>query len=222
MQGYPHGGPFESVAATVLSVGTVPVPDVYDETAAPREIYSLQADVRPGNSGGPLLTDAGEVAGIVFARGVDSDARGFAITTTELAPVLDGIGGHGRRGLIGALHGLSDAARYAGRATEDRPNDPRGRASTASSSGTEGASLPANLSGPVYRAGPAALESDFERAQRARNRVERGRQRPYRNPLRGRSRRVSISILPASSKSAEGESSQHPVSRDAAAKLSGP
>ena len=77
----------------MLSVGTVPVPDVYDETAEPREIYSLQADVRPGNSGGPLLTDAGEVAGIVFARGVDSDARGFAITNTELAPVLDAIGG---------------------------------------------------------------------------------------------------------------------------------
>lgn len=92
VQGYPHGGPFASVTATVLSVGTVPVPDVYDETAAPREIYSLEADVRPGNSGGPLLTDAGEVAGIVFARGVDSDPRGFAMTTTELAPVLDAIG----------------------------------------------------------------------------------------------------------------------------------
>ena len=80
VQGYPHGGPFTSVAATVLSVGTVPVPDVYDETAAPREIYALQADVRPGNSGGPLLTDDGEVAGVVFARGVDSDARGYAMT----------------------------------------------------------------------------------------------------------------------------------------------
>ena len=28
--------------------------------AAPREIYALQADVRPGNSGGPLLTDDGD------------------------------------------------------------------------------------------------------------------------------------------------------------------
>lgn len=93
VQGYPHGGPFQSVPATVLSVGTVPVPDVYDETAAPREIYSLQADVRPGNSGGPLLTDDGEVAGIVFARGIDSDSRGYAMTTTELAPVLDAISG---------------------------------------------------------------------------------------------------------------------------------
>ncbi len=164
VQGYPHGGPFESVAATVLSVGTVPVPDVYDETAAPREIYSLEADVRPGNSGGPLLTDDGEVAGIVFARGVDSDARGLRDHDDGARSRARRHRRDGRRGLIGALHGLSDAARYAGRATEDRPNDPRGRASTASSSGTEGASLPANLSGPVYRGVPAALESDFERA----------------------------------------------------------
>jgi S1-C subfamily serine protease len=89
VQGYPNGGPFTSVSATVLSVGTVPVPDVYDESAAPREIYALQADVRPGNSGGPLLTDEGQVAGLVFARGVDSDARGYAMTVNELAPVVD-------------------------------------------------------------------------------------------------------------------------------------
>ncbi len=92
VQGYPHGGPFGSVPATVLSVGTVPVPDVYDETAALREIYSLQADVRPGNSGGPLLTGDGAVAGVVFARGLDDATRGYAMTTSELAPIVERIG----------------------------------------------------------------------------------------------------------------------------------
>lgn len=95
VQGYPHGGPFGSISATVLSVGTVPVPDVYDETAALREIYALEADVRPGNSGGPLITEDGAVAGVVFARGIDSDTRGYAMTTTELAPVLAGLSGMG-------------------------------------------------------------------------------------------------------------------------------
>jgi S1-C subfamily serine protease len=88
VEGYPNGGPFTSVPATVLSVGTVPVPDVYDDSAAPREIYSLRATVRPGNSGGPLLTGDGAVAGLVFARGIDDPSRGFAITTTELSPVV--------------------------------------------------------------------------------------------------------------------------------------
>ncbi|MCZ4066189.1 MarP family serine protease [Microbacterium sp. NE2HP2] len=90
VQGYPLGGPFTSGAAFVLSVGSAPVPDIYDESSAPREIYALDADVRPGNSGGPLLTDAGEVAGVVFARGAEDERRGYAMTTTELLPVLAG------------------------------------------------------------------------------------------------------------------------------------
>lgn len=88
VQGYPHGGPFSSVNAAVLSVGTVPVPDVYDDEASPREVYALDADIQPGNSGGPLLTGDGDVAGVIFARGADDDARGYAMTTTELMPVV--------------------------------------------------------------------------------------------------------------------------------------
>ncbi|GAA1958783.1 MarP family serine protease [Microbacterium deminutum] len=90
VEGYPNGGPFTAVPATVLSVGTVPVPDVYDQSAAPREIYALDAAVRPGNSGGPLLASDGRVAGLVFARGVDDESRGYAMTTSELAPVIAG------------------------------------------------------------------------------------------------------------------------------------
>ncbi|OWP23043.1 serine protease [Microbacterium sp. AISO3] len=91
VQGYPLGGPFTSGAAFVLSVGSAPVPDIYDQSSTPREIYALDADVRPGNSGGPLLTDAGDVAGVVFARGADDERRGYAMTTTELLPVLAGV-----------------------------------------------------------------------------------------------------------------------------------
>lgn len=91
VQGYPLGGPFTSGAAFVLSVGSAPVPDIYDQSSTPREIYALDADVRPGNSGGPLLTDAGDVAGVVFAGGADDERRGYAMTTTELLPVLAGV-----------------------------------------------------------------------------------------------------------------------------------
>lgn len=91
IQGYPLGGPFTTTGAAVLSVGQVPVPDIYDRSASPREIYSLSADVQPGNSGGPLLTDDGEVAGVVFARGADDESRGYAMTAAEVAPVLTGV-----------------------------------------------------------------------------------------------------------------------------------
>ncbi len=88
VQGYPLGGPFTSGAAFVLSVGSAPVPDIYDESSSPREVYALDADVRPGNSGGPLLTGDGAIAGVVFARGADDERRGYAMTTTELLPAL--------------------------------------------------------------------------------------------------------------------------------------
>jgi S1-C subfamily serine protease len=89
VQGYPHGGPFTSGAAQVVSVGTVSVPDIYDDATAAREIYALAAVVRPGNSGGPLLTPSGEVAGVVFARSDTDDAVGYAMTTAELLPVVE-------------------------------------------------------------------------------------------------------------------------------------
>lgn len=89
VQGYPLGGPFTSTPAHVLSAGVVPVFDIYEESAAPREIFALEANVQPGNSGGPLLTGDGEVAGVVFARGDDGSGRGFAMTNAELLPVLD-------------------------------------------------------------------------------------------------------------------------------------
>lgn len=89
VQGYPLGGPFTSGAAYVLSVGSAVVADIYDDGAQPREIYALEANVRPGNSGGPLLTETGEVTGVVFARGEDDDTRGYAMTTTELRPALE-------------------------------------------------------------------------------------------------------------------------------------
>ncbi len=88
VQGYPLGGPLTSTSAHVLSVGAVPIPDIYGESAALREIYSLQSDVQPGNSGGPLLTGDGEVAGVVFARGDDGQGLGYAMTPTELEPAL--------------------------------------------------------------------------------------------------------------------------------------
>ncbi|WP_295838838.1 MarP family serine protease [uncultured Microbacterium sp.] len=88
VQGYPGGGPFTSGSAQVLQEGTVPVPDIYDQSSTPRDIYALAAIVRPGNSGGPLLTTSGEVAGIVFARSDTDDNVGYAMTPAELDPVL--------------------------------------------------------------------------------------------------------------------------------------
>jgi S1-C subfamily serine protease len=93
VQGYPFGGPFTMVNAEVISSGSVLVPDIYGTSNALRDIYALAAQVQPGNSGGPLLTADGDVAGVVFARAEADADRGYAMTTAELEPVLAGAPG---------------------------------------------------------------------------------------------------------------------------------
>ncbi|MFE1663836.1 MarP family serine protease [Microbacterium sp. P02] len=88
VQGYPFGGPFTSINAEVVASGIVPVPDIYSDSTNPRDVYSLAAAVQPGNSGGPLLTSGGQVAGVVFARGDTDAGKGYAMTNAELAPVV--------------------------------------------------------------------------------------------------------------------------------------
>ena len=86
--GYPHGGPFQSKPATVQGISTVLVPDIYGNNPVPDEVYKLAGDVQPGNSGGPLLTTNGEVAGVIFAKTTSNAALGFAIPMIDLRPVV--------------------------------------------------------------------------------------------------------------------------------------
>ncbi|MDN4644588.1 MarP family serine protease [Arthrobacter sp. PsM3] len=85
--GYPHGGPFQSKPATVQDISTVLVPDIYGNNAAAEDVYRIAGDVQPGNSGGPLLTTDGQVAGVVFAKSTGESSLGYAITMTDLGPV---------------------------------------------------------------------------------------------------------------------------------------
>jgi S1-C subfamily serine protease len=85
--GYPHGGPYTSKPATVQGISTVLVPDIYGNNPVPDEVYKLAGDVQPGNSGGPLLTTNGAVAGVIFAKTTTDAAMGFAIPMIDLRPV---------------------------------------------------------------------------------------------------------------------------------------
>lgn len=87
--GYPLGGPFQSGAATVQSVPTVEMRDIYGDNPQPVELYYLSATVQEGNSGGPLLNQAGQVTGVVFAKSTTSSSVGYALTMKELSPVAN-------------------------------------------------------------------------------------------------------------------------------------
>ncbi|WP_299035974.1 MarP family serine protease [uncultured Pseudokineococcus sp.] len=87
--GFPLDGPYDVEAARVRQVVTALGEDVYGEPGVTREVYSLRADVQPGNSGGPLLDLDGRVVGVVFARSVDDPSTGYALTLAESREVLD-------------------------------------------------------------------------------------------------------------------------------------
>lgn len=88
VDGYPFGGPFVTGAAEVLATSTESIADIYGTSRSPREVYSLAATVNPGNSGGPLLTTDGRIAGVVFARSSTDADLAYAMTNTELQPVV--------------------------------------------------------------------------------------------------------------------------------------
>jgi S1-C subfamily serine protease len=50
-----------------------------------RSVYSLRALVRPGNSGGPLVSSAGRVMGVVFAASVTNHDTGYALTADQVS-----------------------------------------------------------------------------------------------------------------------------------------
>jgi S1-C subfamily serine protease len=88
--GYPENGPFRPVAARVRAVEEARGPDIYQNRQVTRQIYSIYAVVRPGNSGGPLLDAtlaSGQpvVFGVVFAAAVDDAHTGYALTAHEVA-----------------------------------------------------------------------------------------------------------------------------------------
>ena len=81
--GYPGGGSLTGVAAANRRLLHAVGRDIYGKGNVERDIYELQAQVRPGNSGGPFLLATGKVAGIVFAASTTDSGIGYAITSTE-------------------------------------------------------------------------------------------------------------------------------------------
>ncbi len=87
--GFPWGGPYTlsqgRIRGTVVENGA----DIYGEAGVAREVYSIRGEVRSGNSGGPLLTPDGRVAGTVFAMSAVDPQTGYILTDAATAGWLD-------------------------------------------------------------------------------------------------------------------------------------
>ncbi|WP_341926530.1 MarP family serine protease [Nocardioides psychrotolerans] len=83
--GYPQDGPFDVQPGRIRSEQRLRSPNIYGEGTVIREVFSLRGLVRPGNSGGPIITSAGDVAGVVFAASVTDPETGYALTADQVA-----------------------------------------------------------------------------------------------------------------------------------------
>jgi S1-C subfamily serine protease len=83
--GYPLDQPFTATAARIGGTQNAVGPDIYQTGQVDRLIYLIRAKVKPGNSGGPLLSPSGTVYGVVFAAAVGTTDTGFALTASEVA-----------------------------------------------------------------------------------------------------------------------------------------
>jgi S1-C subfamily serine protease len=82
--GYPQDGPYDVQAARIRGEQRLRSPDIYGNGTVIREVFSIRALVRPGNSGGPLVDADGEVLGVIFAASVTDNDTGYALTAEQV------------------------------------------------------------------------------------------------------------------------------------------
>ena len=83
--GYPEDGPYDVQTARVRSEQRLRSPNIYGDGAVIRDVLSLRGKVRPGNSGGPVVSSAGDVVGLVFAASLTDTDTGYALTASQVA-----------------------------------------------------------------------------------------------------------------------------------------
>src|SRR5829696_1376221 len=86
--GYPENGPFTVAPARVGSTGPVVTQDSYGRGPIARQLTSLRGEVHSGNSGGPLVDDAGRVMGTVFAATTEGKPGGYAVPNGVVSQAL--------------------------------------------------------------------------------------------------------------------------------------
>lgn len=87
--GYPNNGPLDVEPARVRSEQRLLGRDIYGEDQVTREVVSMRGNIRPGNSGGPLISPDGAVLGLIFASSLTDPDTGYALALSEVRETLD-------------------------------------------------------------------------------------------------------------------------------------
>jgi S1-C subfamily serine protease len=92
--GYPQDGPYDVQVGRIRAEQRLRSPDIYGDGSVIRSVFSLRGLVRPGNSGGPIVSSAGDVVGVVFAASVTDPDTGYALTAEQVGrSAVSGVSG---------------------------------------------------------------------------------------------------------------------------------
>jgi len=83
--GYPQDGPYDVQPGRIRAEQRLRSPNIYGDGTVIREVFSLRGLVRPGNSGGPIVSGGGDVVGVVFAASVQDNDTGYALTADAVS-----------------------------------------------------------------------------------------------------------------------------------------
>lgn len=92
--GYPGGGDFTADPAAIIDTFTAVGRNIYNQGETKRDVYSVKANVVPGNSGGPLVAEDGAVIGVVFAQSTTYDQVGYALTMQRVMQEINQASAH--------------------------------------------------------------------------------------------------------------------------------
>ncbi|HEV7975814.1 MarP family serine protease [Amycolatopsis sp.] len=82
--GYPLDGPYTATPARLRGRINLRGPDIYASKTVQRDVFTVRAAIRSGNSGGPMVDPAGNVIGVVFGAAVEDPDTGFTLTANQV------------------------------------------------------------------------------------------------------------------------------------------
>jgi uncharacterized membrane protein required for colicin V production len=88
--GFPGGGPLTVSPAAITANHDIAGPDIYGNGSYPHSVVEMRADIRQGNSGGPLVIAQGVVGGVVFGESRVAQDVGYAIAAPAVSAAMGG------------------------------------------------------------------------------------------------------------------------------------